>query len=84
MPDATGTLSKAAFVKDKGLNPALGYGVAPGATDLAAGNQIPFTQEGLTKSLTRARDESLVGSQATPAAPIIATPVSGSVTGTAR
>jgi hypothetical protein len=84
MPDALGTLAKAAFRKEDGLNPASVFGVAPGGTDLAAGHQIPFTQESLSKSLVRARDPSLVGAQSVPAAPIIGEPVNGSLGGRAR
>lgn len=84
MPDALGTLAKAAFKKDKGLNVASVYGTAPGGTDLAAGHQIPFTQENLIKSLTRSMDPSLVGSQGVPAAPIVHEPTRGSLQGRAR
>ena len=84
MADALGTLAKAAFRKDKGLNVAAAYGTVPGSSDLAAGHQIPFTSEGLTKGLTRSRDPSLVGAQSVPASPIIAVPTSGTLSGRAR
>jgi hypothetical protein len=84
MPEAIGVLAKAAFRKDNGLTPASTYGATPGGTDLGAGHQIPFTQEALTQALTRAMDPSLIGANAVPAAPVIAKPTTGPLTGRAR
>lgn len=84
MPEASGALSQAAFKKEKGLATASAYGDAPGATDLAAGNQIPFTGETLTRTNTRSRDPSLVGAQSTPASSLVAVPTGGSLSGRLR
>lgn len=84
MADSAGTLAQAAFKKDAGLNPPLAYGTAPGGTDLGAGHKIPFTQESLTQGLVRSKDPSLVGAQATPAAPIVTKTTGGSEVGRAR
>ena len=87
MADSLGTLAKAAFKKDAGLSGGGSpktYPETPGGSDLGAGAQIPFTQEGLVKSITRSKDPSLVGAQSQPAAPIIAEPTAGPLTGRAR
>jgi hypothetical protein len=85
MADTPGILAKAAFKKDPGLAVGAGaYPNTPGATDLGAGHQIPFTQESLTKGIIRSRDPNLVGASAQPAAPIIAEPCSGALSGRAR
>jgi hypothetical protein len=51
---------------------------------MAAGHQIPFTQESISKNLTRAIDTSLVGAQSVPAAPVIAEATAGALTGRFR
>jgi hypothetical protein len=87
MADASGTLSKAAWKKDRGLyggGPAISYPQTPGGSDMGAGAQIPFTQEGIKKGTTRSKDPSLVGAQGQPGAPIIFKPVVGPLTGRAR
>lgn len=84
MADSVGTLAKAAFRKADGLSPITSYPDTPGGADLGAGDQIPFTQESFTQSLTRSKDPSLVGAQAQPAAPVIARPTGGALSGRAR
>ena len=84
MADSLGILGKAAFVKDRGLygaGPAIEYPDAPGGSDLAAGDQIPFTSESLSKAIERAKDGALVGSGQVPDAPLIAENCSGSIEG---
>lgn len=74
MADYSGTQSKMAFKKDRGLyglGPAISYPQTPGGTDMAAGHQIPFSSESLNKNQERAPDDSLVGSGATPSPDIV-------------
>lgn len=87
MADALGSLAKAAIKKDRGLfgaGPAIAYPETPGATDMAAGEQIAFSQENLKKAITRSIDPNLVGAQSSPAAPVVAEPCAGPLTSRAR
>lgn len=68
MADSLGILSKAAWKKDRGLygaGPAITYPQTPGATDLIAGMQIPFSSESLTTAVEYLKDTRLVGAGAT-------------------
>lgn len=86
MADALGISSKAAFKKDPGENgggtPA--YPKVPGGTDLAAGSQVPFTSESLTKTIERSVDPALMGGHAAPPSPIVLKDCSGSIGGRLR
>lgn len=87
MADTLGSLAKAAFRKDRGLygaGPAIAYPQTPGGSDIGATQQIPFTQEGISKGIDRTKDPSLTGSQGIPAAPVIFEPVAGPLTGRCR
>jgi len=87
MADATGVLSQAAMKKDRGLyggGPAIAFPQVPGGSDLAAGHQIPFTQEGLVQSLNRSFDPNLQGSHAVNPAPLVGKPTGGPMSGRLR
>lgn len=86
MADATGLSSKAAFEKDTGENGggAPVYPETPGATDLAANNQIPFARESLTEKIEHSLDPALTGGHAAPPGEIILRDCSGSIGGRLR
>jgi len=79
MSDSIGILSKAAFKKDAGLSPASTYPVTPGATDMSAGHQVPFTSESIALALERSRDPSLIGSGGATPSDIIGEKAAGSL-----
>lgn len=89
MADSLGFKSKAAFKKDPGLNATVPTGLkayphTPGATDMAANHQIPYTSESFTKAIERSFDPALVGGQYISPAPIVAEDCSGSLGGRLR
>lgn len=84
MPDSVGVLAKAAFRKDRGLyggGPAITYPTVPGASELAATHQVPFSSESLTRNVQLLKSPALLGSaQAIPAG-IVSKMFSGSMEG---
>jgi hypothetical protein len=89
MADSLGFKSKGAFKKDPGLNATAPTGLkayphTPGATDMSASHQIPFTSESFTKSIERSFDPALIGGQAISPAPIVAEDSAGSLGGRLR
>lgn len=87
MADATGIKAKAAFKKDRGLygaGPAIDYPDVPGATDMAAGHQIPFSAESMTMGTERQEDTSLTGGGGAPPTERTSKIPAGSVEGRLR
>lgn len=64
MAEPIGIKAKAAFVKDRGLygaGPAITYPDTPGASQLAATHQIPYSSETVSEAIERQTDPALVG-----------------------
>lgn len=88
MADSVGIQAVAGFALDHGLygaGPAIVYpDDPPGATQIAAGEQVPFSSESLTKATERAHDSALVGSGIARPAEVATEAISGAIEGPLR